>query len=128
MSENDTSVFSLKVNVNQELVIIDYFCQQEVKLVQLSANFEFETDDHEQNSCQLVVKSSRFFKKGANYLGIKVYKNQLDLFINQPNFLGEELEFETMDIGYDFYNYLSSNAKQTRFFVGRDLNGKYLTS
>ena len=58
--------------MNEELVIIDYLCQREVKPVQLAANFEFEADDREQNSCQLVVKSSRFFKRSANFLGIKV--------------------------------------------------------
>ena len=50
----------------------------------------------------------------------KIYKNKLNLFINEPTFLGKIPSNEII-LDFDLGSYIVSNRKNLNFFVGTDL-------
>jgi hypothetical protein len=64
----------------------------------------------------------------SNFLCVKISKNIMNIFINEPNELNEIPKLGNIDLKFDLGTYIVNNSKDINFLIGSRLNGNFLNS
>jgi hypothetical protein len=62
----------------------------------------------------------------SNFLCVKISKNIMSIFINEPNELNEIPKLGNIDLKFDLGAFIVNNSKNINFLIGSRLNGKYV--
>ena len=61
----------------------------------------------------------------SNFLCVKIAKNNMTIFINEPNELNELPKFGIFDLKFDLGTFIVNNSKNINFLIGSRLNGNF---
>ena len=53
----------------------------------------------------------------------KIYKNNLNLFINEPIGLNSTLSINTINLNFDLGSFIAKSIDKCNFYISRDLKG-----
>jgi hypothetical protein len=76
--------------------------------------------------CYLETNTAELFNSSekSNFLCIKIYKNIMNIFINEPRELNQLPNLGNIDLKFNLGSYIINNSKDLNFFIGRSSNGK----
>jgi hypothetical protein len=115
--DDNQTIFNITINSTLRKMYVNYFCNNTNNKARQEMPCFLEIDAknfHSQNSTK------------ANFMALKIYRNTLDIFINEPKTISGKVNINTMSLVYDLGTYLVNNSKMINYFIGDDLSGIFV--
>jgi len=109
------TVLHITVSTSEQRVYLEYYCGISNSPLQSQfCSIEINTKQHFFNSPD---------SNNPNFLAFKIYKNQLELFINGPGSLNESPTIPIVYLNYDLGSFIINSIQPGKFFISQHLSG-----
>jgi hypothetical protein len=112
--DDNQTIFNITIHSTLRKMYVNYYCNNT------------NNKARQEIPCFLELDAVSLFSQNstkANYLALKIYKNTLEIFLNQPKNINEKVNINAITLNYNLGSFLVNNSKIINYFIGNDLSG-----